>query len=236
MRDDLDEKRREILAAMDYAVAEADRAAAEDLLEIYREDRLGLTLLHAFYSRLPEAREAWVREIRLVNRHRGIFLLLAETAAESYFYLVSSEGVEFQGSLRDRYLAAELLDFFGYESEEAFAQVCAGAGDLPVYEPLGLDADICPACHAVAGEVHELGCPVEICPWCGGHRRGGSASFRGHARGAGQDSLFPRTAARLSRRRRPAGHVRLTATASGSRRPGRFDRTRARLGAPLSIS
>jgi hypothetical protein len=168
MRDDLDEKRREILAAMDYAVAEADRAAAEDLLEIYREDRLGLTLLHAFYSRLPEAREAWVREIRLVNRHRGIFLLLAETAAESYFYLVSSEGVEFQGSLRDRYLAAELLDFFGYESEEAFAQVCAGAGDLPVYEPLQMDADICPACHAVAGEVHELGCPVEICPWCGG--------------------------------------------------------------------
>ena len=44
MFEDLDEKRREILAAMDYAVAEADRAAAEDLLEIYREDRLGLTL------------------------------------------------------------------------------------------------------------------------------------------------------------------------------------------------
>ena len=77
MFEDLDEKRREILAAMDYAVAEADRAAAEDLLEIYREDRLGLTLLHAFYTCLPEAREAWVREIRLVNRHRGIFLLLA---------------------------------------------------------------------------------------------------------------------------------------------------------------
>lgn len=168
MFEDLDEKRREILAAMDYAVAEADRAAAEDLLEIYREDRLGLTLLHAFYTCLPEAREAWVREIRLVNRHRGIFLLLAETAVESYFYLVSSEGVEFQGSLHDRYLAAELLDFFGYESEEAFVQVCAGAADLPVYEPLRLDADICPACHAVAGEVHELGCPVEICPWCGG--------------------------------------------------------------------
>ena len=157
MRDDLDEKRREILAAMDYAVAEADRAAAEDLLEIYREDRLGLTLLHAFYSRLPEAREAWVREIRLVNRHRGVFLLLAETNGESYFYLVSSEGVEFQGSLRDNYLDAELLDFFGYESEEAFTRVCAGAGDLPVYEPLQMDADICPACHAVAGECHEYG-------------------------------------------------------------------------------
>ena len=24
------------------------------------------------------------------------------------------------------------------------------------------------ACHAAAGEYHELGCPVEICPWCGG--------------------------------------------------------------------
>ena len=168
MPDDLHEKKRAILAAMDYAVAEDDRAVAEDLLEIYREDRLGLTLLHTFYSCLPEAREAWVREIRLVNRHRGVFLLLAETTVECYFYLVSSEGVEFQGSLRDNYLSAELLDFFGYESEEDFQRVCAGAKALPAYEPLQLDADICPACHAEAGEYHELGCPVEICPWCGG--------------------------------------------------------------------
>mgnify|MGYP003601276946 FL=1 len=109
-----------------------------------------------------------MRENRSVNADRGVFLLLAETNGESYFYLVSSEGVEFQGSLRDSYLDAELLDFFGYESEEAFTRVCAGAGDLPVYEPLQMDADICPACHAVAGEYHELGCPVEICPWCGG--------------------------------------------------------------------
>ena len=168
MFEELNEKRQAILQAMDYAVAEADRAAAEDLLDVYREDRLGLSLLHAFYSCLPEAREAWLREIRLVNRHRGIFLLLAETAQEGYLYLVSSEGVEFQGSVRDNYLAAELLDFFGYESEEAFAQVCAEAASLPVYEPLQLDADICPACHAEAGSCHELGCPVEICPWCGG--------------------------------------------------------------------
>jgi hypothetical protein len=37
-----------------------------------------------------------------------------------------------------------------------------------VYEPVRLDEDICPACYAVTGEVHELGCPVELCPWCGG--------------------------------------------------------------------
>ena len=39
---------------------------------------------------------------------------------------------------------------------------------LPIYEPLQLDEDICPACHTTAGEYHELGCPVELCPWCGG--------------------------------------------------------------------
>lgn len=168
MEDELNEQHQAILAAMNYAVAEEDRLAAEDLVDCYRDDRIGLTLLHEFYSSLPDAREDWVREIRLVNRHQGIFLLAAVAAHDAYLYLISSEGVEFQGSVRSNFLADELLDFFGYEDMPAFTQACAGLSQLPVYEPLQLDEDICPACHAQSGEYHELGCPVEVCPWCGG--------------------------------------------------------------------
>ena len=168
MLEELNEKRTAILEAMESVVPEEFRAEAEDLLEMYREDRIGLELLLEFYSHLPESREDWIREIRVINRQRGIFLLAAMTAQERYQYLVSSEGIEFQGRVTDGFLADELIDFFGYDSAEAFKAVCDVADTLPVYEPLQLDEDICPACHAVAGEYHELGCPVEICPWCGG--------------------------------------------------------------------
>jgi hypothetical protein len=167
MFEDLAHKRAYIRDAMDYAVAEEDRAEAEDLLDIYREDQFGLMLLQEFYSYLPEAKEDWVREIRVVNRQHGIFLLAAFTSRDCYLYLVSSEGLEFQGSMAEGCLAEELLDFFGYESAAAFAAVCAAPEALAVYEPVRMDADICPVCHAATGELHELGCPVEICPWCG---------------------------------------------------------------------
>ena len=142
---------------MEYAVPENDRPEAEDLLEIYRDDRIGLALLQEFYNHLPEAREDWIREIRVVNRQRGIFLLAAITAQEKYLYLVSSEGLEFQGSMADGYLAEELLDFFGYDSAEAFKAICASPETLPIYEPLQMDEEICPACHAVAGEFMSWG-------------------------------------------------------------------------------
>lgn len=168
MHIDLNRQRKAITTAMDYAVPEAFRADADDLLEIYREDSIGLSVLLEFYSYLPEAQEDWIREMRLVNRHQGIFLLAVRTHRNRYLYLVSSEGIEFQGSLDDGFLSEELIDYFGYENVEAFSAACAPFDRLPLYEPLQFDAETCPACHAATGEYHELGCPVEICPWCGG--------------------------------------------------------------------
>lgn len=95
-------------------------------------------------------------------------MLLAVTGSGGYLYLISSEGVEFNGSLHEGYLDTELLDFFGFESRDSFKKVCAAPEQQPIYKPLQTDEDICPACHAASGEYHELGCPVEICPWCGG--------------------------------------------------------------------
>ncbi|NLZ16866.1 MAG: hypothetical protein GX087_03925 [Desulfobulbaceae bacterium] len=167
MHVDLNELIAGIRAAMDYAVAEEKRFEAEELLDIYREDRLALTVLHEFYNFLPDATEDWVRDIVLLNRKQGIFLLALVTSARRYVYLASDEGIEFHGEAGEGYIATELLDFFAYENTEDFIRR-ATAANLASYEPLRLDADICPVCHAITGECHELGCVVEVCPWCGG--------------------------------------------------------------------
>ncbi len=161
-------QRHAILRAMEYAVPEENMEEARDLLNRYREDKIALDLLLEFYSYLPEAGEDYVREIRLVARSGGMFLLAAMTGASAYLYLVSSEGIEFHGSLADAYLERELLDFFDYDDLPSLQKMCSTPDKFPQYEPLQVDGDVCPACHAVTGEMHELGCPVEICPWCGG--------------------------------------------------------------------
>jgi len=166
--DELKEKRRHIRKLMRYAVPEEAMEAALDLLLIFRSDRTALTVLEEFYSFLPEAENDWIKELRLVARQQGIFLLAAAASADAYLYLVSSEGVEFHGSLREGYLDRDLLDFFGFESAAAFQELAKNPGQFPEYQPLQVDLDLCPACQAATGELHELGCPVEICPWCGG--------------------------------------------------------------------
>ncbi|MBM9513664.1 hypothetical protein [Desulfogranum marinum] len=169
MQDELKEMRENIKEVMEYAVPDGFFDKAEDLLDVYRDDRIGLNVLLEFYRTLPGAKEALIKDIVLFARQHGVFLLGAMTGLrEGYLYLVSSEGIEFQGTVGDGFLARELLDFFQYESEEEFKRICAEHKRFVSYDPLQIDEDICPACHACTGEEHELGCPVEICPWCGG--------------------------------------------------------------------
>jgi len=104
----------------------------------------------------------------MVGRKQGIFLIAAVTGRDAYLYLVSSEGIEFHGSLLEGYLDKQLLDFFGFSNHESFKASGRNPDNFPAYEPLQGEENVCPACHAATGELHELGCPVEICPWCGG--------------------------------------------------------------------
>ena len=166
--DELQEKRHHIRQLMQYSVPEEQLDPALDLLVIFREDRIALMVLQEFYSYLPDAKEDWIKELRLVGRQGGVFLVTAVTSGDAYLYLVSNEGIEFHGSLLEGYLDNELLDFFGFESSADFKEAGQNPENFPVYQPLQGDIDVCPACHAATGEVHELGCPVEICPWCGG--------------------------------------------------------------------
>ncbi len=166
--DDFREKRQAVRDLIEYAVPEGRIGDAVDLLDMYREDRIALALLQEFYSFLPEAVNDLVREIRLVHRRQGMFLLAIATGESAYLYLVSSEGVEFQGPLAEGIWDRDLLDFFGYESREKFLVECRAIDNFGVYESVGSDVNVCPACHAETGELHEFGCPVELCPWCGG--------------------------------------------------------------------
>lgn len=165
--DELKKKRAHIRKLMRYAVPDEEMEAALDLLLVFRDDRTALAVLEEFYSFLPEARNDWIRELRLVARQQGVFLLAA-VASESYLYLVSSEGVEFNGSLSQGWLDRDLLDFFGFADAAAFQEAARSPEEFLEYQPLQTDMELCPACQAAVGELHELGCPVEICPWCGG--------------------------------------------------------------------
>jgi hypothetical protein len=168
MMSDLVEKVHKIRSLMEYAVPEGLMDEAFDVLDIYRNDKIGLDLLHEFYGFLPEAKDDFVREIRMACRLQGVFLLVAITRESGYIYMVSSEGVDFQGTLVNGMYDEDILDFFGYESREQFQVESQDLEKYPVYEPMDSDENICPACHAATGELHELGCPVELCPWCGG--------------------------------------------------------------------
>jgi hypothetical protein len=141
---------------------------ALDLLNIYQNDRVALDLLHEFYGFLPEAKNDMVREIRMVARKQGVFLLVAVASENGYIYLVSSEGIEFQGTTAEGMYDKDTLAFFGYRSREQFLKENKDLESFQVYEPMDSDVNICPACQAETGELHELGCPVELCPWCGG--------------------------------------------------------------------
>lgn len=165
---ELQEKRRRIRELMHYVVPDSRMEQAADLLLLFRDDRMALTVLDTFYSCLPDAQNDWIKELRLVTRKAGIFLFAAVTPLDVYLYLVSNEGIEFHGSLQQGYLDQELLEFFDFSSAEQFSKTAADIEQLPFYEPLQTDIDICPACQTATGERHELGCPVEVCPWCGG--------------------------------------------------------------------
>jgi hypothetical protein len=164
----LAKQRRAIRQAMTYAVPEGRLQEAMDLIDRYRNDPLGLQILQEFYSYLPEATEACVEELLLIARKRGVHLMAVRTDSAGYLYLVSDEGIEFHGRLDRGYLEPELLEFFDFAGEEEFRARCLAVDDLAPYEPMQVDGEVCPICHVSIGECHELGCPVEICPWCGG--------------------------------------------------------------------
>ena len=164
----LDEKKKAIELLMKYAVPDVHFREAAAIVEAYAADNIVLNLLYNFYSYLPDAIDDGVRKLRLLARRQGTFLFCATTFCDDYLYIVTQTEAFCLGKLADGIADDEVLDFFGFADQRSFA---LRTNDLDVFEihtPVDRDMTLCPVCSVAVGEYHALGCPVEICPWCGG--------------------------------------------------------------------
>ena len=169
---------RQLAVLIEWGAPKEERAAALALAERYQADPVGLRLLTAFYSFLPADREEAVHTIGYVRRKQGFFLLVAETAEHRHLYLASVEEAIYLGLAEEGIWDAEVLAFFGWKDNAAAKKAVVAAAPWPAYRPAAQDPELCPACFVGPGEHHILGCPVEICPWCGGQLTHCECRFR----------------------------------------------------------
>lgn len=152
-----------------YGVREEQSDAA---LAVYRRlsvNPVALVVLRRYYSELPEAREEMAVDLKQVVSHQGVSLLVLESSEHHYLYLHAEEEALLIGEFSDGIEDQRLLDYFGYASvKEFWTKTGKDPATLPSLVPeSGAEAlAVCVACGVAAGEVHILGCPVELCPWC----------------------------------------------------------------------
>jgi len=163
----LTDTKQAILLLMEYAVNDEDITAARELVERHQNDRISLNVFHEFYSFLPEAKNDAIKFLKLLTDKEGGFLLAAGTTNNIFCYFATTEGAEFLGPLNEGIWDKDVLDFFSLSHEESIEKF-KNLKELPFYIPAHMDLKRCPICSTNHGELHRLGCPVEICPWCGG--------------------------------------------------------------------
>lgn len=173
----LTQRLADIKLLMRYAVPPDDLARATALVEKHDTDSVALNIFHAFYSYLPEGLEDAITVLRLLDHKQGTFLICASTRLSDYLYLATSEQAEFLGHHAEGVWEDEVLAFFDLKNREAFLKKYADLTTFPVYVPAHLHSDLCPVCLVRDGEFHTFGCPVEICPWCGGQITSCSCRF-----------------------------------------------------------
>lgn len=167
----------EIKELMEYGVPEELLPDAYDFLQEFENDVIALNLLQSFYSYLPEGMDDSIKELRLITREEGLFLICAIATRGEYIYLVNHERAEFLGVFNDGINDKEVLDFLGYASKEDADTLFKDSTQHPLYTAAYQNEELCPACSTANGEYHTLGCPVEVCPWCGGQLTGCNCRF-----------------------------------------------------------
>ncbi|MBB5348966.1 hypothetical protein HNQ81_002707 [Desulfoprunum benzoelyticum] len=151
-----------------YAVAEESYGEAMQVVARYSDDIPALLLLREFYRSLPEVREEPVEKIVELASQQGVKLLAVITHGFEYLYALDGERVVFI-SENGPDLDEEHLAIFGYPAQEDFHQACNSLRELTDYSSaVTLGKEKCPVCFTLEGEYHQLGCPVEVCPWCMG--------------------------------------------------------------------
>jgi hypothetical protein len=164
----ISQRLKDIELFLEYAVPRADQARALELVKRHETDIIALNIFEAFYRFLPEAEDDFIKVLRLIARKEGTFLVCATTCLGNYLYLASTEKAVLIGVHGEGIPDPEVLDFFDFKDNVDFLKKSNPVEKFPVYVPASLQVDLCPICNAAHGECHTLGCPVEICPWCGG--------------------------------------------------------------------
>ncbi len=165
----LEKTLEEIELLLQFAVPREQYATAREFVERFKDDQFALNVIKDYYTTLPEAREEALVQIQVVEEKEQVFLLLLSTAEHHYFYLTNDEGGIFLGEWQDGIVDKQVLKFFDYPDSKSFKQAKKDRHSCREYMPLErMNEDVCPSCGARSGMLHTLGCPVEVCPWCGG--------------------------------------------------------------------
>lgn len=155
----------EIELFIEYGVIEAEKKIAKELLGKYLDNPVALAALLEFYKVLPEAREEAVKRIACIDSLQGVVLLALSTANHTYTTVVSEGAAHVLGEFGKDATPNEILRYFGHSSHDAFLKNCDPVEEMQEYG-ISEKKEVCPACGVLSGEIHLLGCPVEICPWC----------------------------------------------------------------------
>ncbi len=165
----LQKLRAEIELLLPFAVPEEEIDVAREFLARFKKDEFALNVIKDYYMTLPEAREEALVDIRVVEEKERVFLLLLSTNRHHYFYLANDEGGIFLGEWHEGIHDKQVLKFFDYSSPESFEKANKDVENCREYSALErMDEDVCPSCGVKSSMLHTLGCPVEVCPWCGG--------------------------------------------------------------------
>ena len=162
----IDELETELLIR--YVVKEEEYEKALAVIDRFRHHPVAVNVFRNYYAELPEGREEMACDLRVIAEKQGAFLFALKTTDHRYLYFGSGEEVHYIGDYRQGLNDEEILHYFGFKDVATFSKKTAGAFDqLPQLDKQTL-APNCVVCGVAVGEVHILGCPVELCPWCEG--------------------------------------------------------------------
>lgn len=181
----IDDLHKETMMLADYNCPAEHREEMKNIVTEFADDRIATNVLHNFYSFLPEAHEDGIRQLHEVAKKNGVFLICAASLIDSYLYLATMEKAELIGTLGEGIDAGEILEFFSFPDNDSFKKRYPAATEIKLYTPVLMDENLCPVCGSGNGEFHTPGCPVEICPWCGGQLTSCNCRFER----SGQESL-----------------------------------------------
>ena len=148
-----------------YSVQETERASALSTARRYAKDRVGMLLLAEYYTNFPDVSDEGIHRIAFFRDCAGVRLFVLSTEAHQYLVLASDDSASILGEYQVDEIGEDVLAHFGFSSMQDFLKMCKSVDELPEYAGFEQTA-LCPVCGVREGELHFLGCPVEVCPWC----------------------------------------------------------------------